>query len=64
MLLQQAYCSKRKRFCIPEGHHVHFDIPLTLGHETDLLYQAGFSSVLPVDSIEGASILLARKSNT
>ncbi len=60
-LLQKAYRAKRERFSIPQEYFVHFDIPLTLEHEMQLLHQAGFSHVFPLDSIEGASMVLAKK---
>ncbi len=60
-LLQKRYLQKREHFAIPDGQLVHFDIPLTLEHETSLLQQAGFSKVDAMDSIEGATILTAAK---
>lgn len=39
-------CSKRRMACgIPDGVFVHFDTPLTLGHEMEALWEAGFSEV-------------------
>ena len=60
-LLREAWREKRARFSIPEGRFVHFDIPLTLEHETEILQKAGFSEVLPKDSLDGATLILARK---
>lgn len=60
-LLRQVYLEKRKRSQIPKEQFVHFDIPLTLEHEMELLEEAGFSSVKLIDSIEGATLLTARK---
>lgn len=60
-LLRRVYLEKRARFQIPEDRFVHFDIPLTLEHETELLYRAGFCKVSVLDSIEGATIVLAEK---
>jgi hypothetical protein len=37
------------------------DIPMTLEHETAILREAGFRTVTPLDSIDGATILLATK---
>ena len=61
LLLQSIWREKRTRFQIPEGAFVHFDIPLTLEHETALLREAGFKEVTAVDCIEGAVIILAEK---
>lgn len=58
-LLQAVYQKKRERFHIPEGQWVHFDIPLTIEHETECMRQAGFSSVRVLDSIQGATIVEA-----
>ena len=60
-LLRETWREKRARFSIPEGRFVHFDIPLTLEHETEILQKAGFSEVLPKDSLDGATLILARK---
>lgn len=60
-LLQSAYLQKRKQSAVPEQQLVHFDIPLTLEHEMQLLKRAGFSKVTAVDSIEGATLLTAQK---
>lgn len=61
MLLRQVCLEKRKRDGIPEGQFVHFDIPLTLGHETELLHKVGFGTVAAIDCIEGASLVCAVK---
>lgn len=60
-LLQQVCLEKRKRDCIPAERFVHFDIPLTLEHELELLRAVGFKDVTVVDSIAGATLLIARK---
>lgn len=60
-LLQQVYLEKRRKARIPEQQFVHFDIPLTLKHETGLMRAAGFRSIHPVDCINGAAMLLAEK---
>lgn len=60
-LLQRVCTDKRKRAQIPEEQFVHFDIPLTLEHELELLKAAGFEEVTVADSIEGATLLVARK---
>jgi len=59
-LLWQAYQEKKEIFGKKTGIF-HFDIPLTLEHEVNLMYLAGFSQVDVMDSINGAVILSARK---
>ena len=58
-LLRRECERKRKAGGISEEQFVHFDIPLTLEHETELLLQAGFSKVNVPDSIEGATFIEA-----
>ena len=41
-LLRSVYLKKRKQSAMPEHCYVHFDIPLTLEHEKELLQNAGF----------------------
>lgn len=60
-LLQKVYWEKRKRFGIPEGQFIHFDIPLTLAHETELLTAAGFGEITVDGCIDGATLLRAWK---
>lgn len=60
-LLRKVYFEKRKRSAIPEGVFVHFDIPLTLEHELEVLEEAGFNSVEHAESIDGATILVLKK---
>lgn len=60
-LLKNVYIEKRKNFKIPVNSIVHFDIPLTLEHELDLLREAGFIDTKVVDCIEGATIIVAQK---
>lgn len=60
-LLQSVWREKRRRYQIPEDRFVHFDIPLTLEHETALLRMAGFSEVSAVDCVNGATMLCGRK---
>ena len=58
-LLRSAYVKKRKRSAISENCYVHFDIPLTLEHEKDLLQDAGFVIEKVLDG--NATIIIARK---
>ncbi len=58
-LLRDVYLSRRKQSEIPEDCFVHFDIPLTLEHETSLLQSAGFRIENIMD--EDAVIIVCRK---
>ncbi|MCI9337072.1 MAG: class I SAM-dependent methyltransferase [Lachnospiraceae bacterium] len=58
-LLRDVYLDRRKRSAIPENCYVHFDIPLTLEHETELLGDAGFIIEKVLDG--SATIMIARK---
>lgn len=62
-ILRETYLEKRKKFSqkIPEDTFVHFDIPLTLEHEKELLEKAGFSRICVADCIDGATLLVAEK---
>ncbi len=58
-LLRTVYLDKRKRSAIPDDCYVHFDIPLTLAHEKELLQSAGFVIEKVLDG--NATILIAGK---
>lgn len=58
-LLRSVYLEKRRQSAIPENRYVHFDIPLTLEHEKELLQNAGFVIEKVVD--DDAMIFVARK---
>lgn len=60
-LLRSVYLKKRKRFAIQENCYVHFDIPLTLEHEKDLLQDVGFVIEKVLDG--NATIIIAEKGN-
>lgn len=60
-LLRTACREKRRHWGIPEEKLIHFDIPLTLEHETQLLYRAGFDRVEALASIEGTTVIRAEK---
>ena len=62
-LLRSIYLKKRKQFAIPDDCFVHFDIPLVLGHEKELLQNAGFVVGKVLDDPDGATIITARKGN-
>ena len=60
-LLMYVCAQKRAREGIPEGLFVHFDTPLTLEHETELLERAGFQAVEALACFDGATLIQARK---
>lgn len=60
-LLHQVYLEKRKKFHIPEEQFVHFDIPLTVEHELEILKEAGFSKIELPDEMKDASLFVALK---
>lgn len=60
-LLFSACAEKRRKAGIPEDVFVHFDTPLTLEHETELLRRAGFHDVRLLCCINGAYILRMQK---
>lgn len=57
--MHSAYLQKRKLSAIPADCYVHFDIPLTLEHEKELLQNAGFVIEKVLDG--DAMIIVARK---
>ncbi len=59
-LLQDVYMRRRKQSEIPKNRFVHFDIPLTMEHETSLLRNAGFVIENIID--EDAAVIICRKS--
>ena len=58
-LLRSVYLKKRKQFAIPDNSFVHFDIPLTLEHESELLQNVGFVIEKVLDG--NATIIIAKK---
>lgn len=60
-LLRSIYLKKRKQSAIPDDYFVHFDIPLTLEHEKELLQNAGFEIEKVLDNPDNATIITARK---
>ena len=60
-LLRSAYLNRRKQFAIPDNRFVHFDIPLTLEHEKELLQNVGFVLGKILDNPDGATIIVAGK---
>lgn len=60
-LLRNVYLKKRKESAIPEHCFVHFDIPLTLEHESKLLQDAGFIIEKVMDNPDNATIIMVRK---
>ncbi len=60
-LLRSVYLEKRKQSSIPAHRFVHFDIPLTLEHESGLLQDAGFIIGKVWENPDGATIITANK---
>lgn len=60
-LLRSEYLKRRKQFAIPDDCFVHFDIPLTLEHERELLQSVGFGIEKIFDNPDGATIIIAGK---
>lgn len=60
-LLCSAYLKRRNQFAIPDNCFVHFDIPLTLEHERELLQNVGFVLEKVLDNPDGATIIVAGK---
>ncbi len=58
-LLRSVYLKKRKQSPIPDNHFVHFDIPLTLEHESRLLQDAGFIIKKVRNNPDNATIIIA-----
>ena len=57
----ESYRVRREYSGIPDGQFVHIDIPLTLGHQVELLQLAGFSAVTVLYQNCGTVILRADK---
>ncbi len=62
-LLHSVYLKKRRQSAIPEHYFVHFDIPLTLEHESRLLQNAGFAIEKVLNNPDNATIIIAGKTN-
>ncbi len=60
-LLRDTYQTKRIQSQIPDHRFVHFDIPLTLEHEKELLQGAGFIIKEILNNPDNATILVAQK---
>lgn len=60
-LLQEIYFQKRQKSGIAEDTFVHFDIPLTLEHELEIMREAGFYNIKQIESIDGATIIVVEK---
>ncbi len=60
-LLRNVYLKKRKQSLIPDNHFVHFDIPLTLEHESRLLQNAGFIIEKISDNPDEVTIITVKK---
>ncbi len=60
-LLRSVYLKRRGQSEIPDTYFVHFDIPLTLEHEKEVLQSAGFVIEKVFDNPDGATIIMAGK---
>ncbi len=60
-LLTGCCLKRRKQFAVPDDSFVHFDIPLTLEHERELLQNAGFVIEKVLDDPDGATSIAAGK---
>ena len=60
-LLRRVCLKKREQFAVPDNCFVHFDIPLTLEHELELLKNAGFLIEKVLDDPDNATIIIAKK---
>lgn len=58
-LLRSECLKRRAQFAIPDNRFVHFDIPLTLEHERELLQNVGFVIEKVLDNPDGATIMMA-----
>ncbi len=63
-LLRSVYLKKRRQSAIPDYYFVHFDIPLTLEHESELLQSVGFIIEKVLDDPDNATLITARKGET
>lgn len=60
-LLRSVCLKKREQFAVMDNCFVHFDIPLTLEHELELLKNAGFLIEKVLDDPDNATIIIAKK---
>ncbi|MBD5485305.1 MAG: class I SAM-dependent methyltransferase [Lachnospiraceae bacterium] len=60
-LLRNVYLKKREQSDVPDNCYVHFDIPLTLEHEKEVLQSAGFLIEKVLESLDEPTIFIARK---
>ena len=60
-LLRGEYLKRRQQSEIAEERFVHFDIPLTLEHETELMRHAGFVIGKVLEEPDGATIIVAKR---
>lgn len=60
-LLRGVYLKKRQEQGITVERYVHFDIPLTLEHETKIMKEAGFTIEKVLEEPDGATIIVAKR---
>lgn len=56
-----VYMERRRRFNIPQERFVHFDIPLTVEHELELIKKAGFAIEQMHDEPDGVTIIVGKR---
>lgn len=59
--MRSVYLQKRQEQGIAADRYVHFDIPLTLDHETELMRNAGFAIEKVLEEPDGATIIIAKR---
>lgn len=60
-ILHGVYMERRRRFNIPQERFVHFDIPLTVEHELELIKKAGFAIEQMHDEPDGVTIIVGKR---
>lgn len=60
-LLRSEYLKRRQQSEIADERFVHFDIPLTLEHETEVMRNAGFVIEKVLEEPDGATIIVAKR---
>ena len=59
-LLRETCREKRLKEGIPEEQFVHFDTPLTVPHELELLRDAGFADCRKAEGMKDAVLLICQ----
>ncbi len=59
-LLRETCLEKRRRFGIPDEQFIHFDIPMTLEHETAIMREAGFTQIEAQNGVDAVFIVAVK----